>query len=819
MIIKHTCRDTPYVTETGGKAYNLLLLRQAGYSVPDFIVLPVSFFDEVSDVKHNAEQALIEILEALPNTSQFAVRSSAVAEDSSNFSYAGQFKTLLCVEAKNIPAAIAEVYASVNAQHIAAYQSHSGKADLKMAVIVQAMIPATQAGVAFGIDPLSGNEKDFLINAIEGIGEDLVNGSKNADAYTVQAGSIAQQQIAGDTSVLSIQQIKVVSSTLTTLNEFYKHHQDIEFAFVDDKFYLLQSRPVTTTAQPNEAAITWDNSNIIESYPGLTLPLTFSFIEKMYAAVYRQMSSVMGITVGKIKANDAAFDNMLGLLNGRVYYNLNSWYKVLSLLPGYKMNASFMEKMMGVKDKPDINIETGEAGIRDYFDIAYAVTCIIRNVATARKQKDLFISDFNSIYNQFVNKDFARSTLKETLAYYHRFEQLMVTKWKAPLVNDFFAMVYFGSLQKMCVKHMPDEPNTTNHLIASSKDIITTEPIRRLPLLAKLLTQKPELDEALRSGSSEEFLQVLARYKEEQAAFNEYIKDWGERSIAELKLETITYLQQPELLVDILRSYATSGAQPFEANTSIDAERHKAEVQMLQQLKGHAVKKGLFNHVLKQARYFVSNRENLRYYRTKGFGMVRRMMLGIGEQLYKQGYLQHPRDVFYLHLKELDEVAEEQFTSADIQNKVAQRKQDYQLYQSLPLPERVITKGKVDKIVLPQTTSTFTNIKELQGIPCSAGVVHAKVRLLYDATDMNNLNGDIMATYATDPGWVVLFPGAGGIITERGSLLSHAAIVSREMGIPCIVGLTGLMDILKDGDEILMDGATGIVQIIQQSEQ
>jgi pyruvate,water dikinase len=107
----------------------------------------------------------------------------------------------------------------------------------------------------------------------------------------------------------------------------------------------------------------------------------------------------------------------------------------------------------------------------------------------------------------------------------------------------------------------------------------------------------------------------------------------------------------------------------------------------------------------------------------------------------------------------------------------------------------------------------------LQGLPCSAGIVQARVKKVEVATALDTLDGQIMATYATDPGWVVLFPSASGILTERGSLLSHAAIVSREMGIPCIVGLTGLMERLQDGDELVMDGSTGLVQISNRNER
>ena len=103
-------------------------------------------------------------------------------------------------------------------------------------------------------------------------------------------------------------------------------------------------------------------------------------------------------------------------------------------------------------------------------------------------------------------------------------------------------------------------------------------------------------------------------------------------------------------------------------------------------------------------------------------------------------------------------------------------------------------------------------IGDLQGIGCCPGQVRGKVRVVRDPSEVATLDGDILVTSSTDPGWVTLFPTASAIVVERGSLLSHSAIVSREMGIPCIVSVNGLLQTLKTGDEIAIDGSTGTIQ-------
>jgi len=797
-----------------------MVLQQAGYNVPRFAVIPVSFFEKLNTIDNTSVEPLLpELLQYFDDGTQLAVRSSGVAEDGNNYSFAGQFKTILNVNRDNLVVAIVEVWKS--AQDIAgAYLQHAGEKDVKMAVVVQEMIHATASGVAFGINPLTGNKDEVVINAVSGLGEGLVSGQVNADKYIITNTGIEQQTIL-DAPVLTYKQLQVVKDTVNKLATTFDGPQDIEFAFDGDEFYLLQSRPVTAVSNEKEK-IVWDNSNIIESYPGLTLPLTFSFIEKMYAAVYRQLSVVLGVQQAKVEKYPQVYENMLGLLNGRVYYNLNSWYAALSLLPGYKLNAGFMEQMMGVKEKANVVLVTEEEAegkkISGYLEVLSAAKSLLYNLGTVRKQKKTFVRDFDDVYEKYAGKDYSKQSIKDIYTDYLDFERMMVTKWKAPLVNDFFAMIYFGVLKKMCAKHLPYNPDIHNQLLASSKDIITTQPMVRLPLLAQILAQNTVLNKAFMIQPADEIWALLnnGQFDKELKEVQKYIDDWGERCVAELKLETITYTQEPEKLIAVLQTYITRGTENVLVNADTDAMRITAEEEMKKAFKGSWASKRMFMHVLKQARYLVSNRENLRYYRTKGFGVVRRMMLSIGKKMEEEQLLTKARDIFYLSLDEIEQAVEQKLDAGRLNDIVCSKKEDYKLFGRMPLPERVTTYGKQDKIIQSSATADDTEqLKELQGVACCPGIVHAKVCKVTSA-DSRFPNDEVLVTYATDPGYVVMFPSAKGILTERGSLLSHAAIVSREMNIPCIVGVDGLMTQLNDGDEIIMDGSTGVVKILDK---
>lgn len=822
MIINSINYTKPDVQMQGGKGANLLRLQQAGYPVPPFAIITSDSFTDAGCI----DAALLkEILQIFRDTNLVAVRSSAAMEDSVAHSFAGQFATKLNVAKQNTGTAIKEVWRSGFSEAAATYkQIHGITAAQQMAVIVQQMIPATASGVAFGVNPLNGNTEEKIINAVYGLGEGLVNGSLNADTYTVTRHGVLKKLAAAATlskphaqPVLTDMQIMFISQLLDDLEKLYGAPQDIEFAYADDVFYLLQSRPVTTAIQSE--TIIWDNSNIVESYPGLTLPLTFSFIQKMYEAVYRQFSAVMGVNKSVIQKNETVYANMLGLLNGRVYYNLNNWFRALAQLPGYSINAAYMERMMGVKEKFPLQVaEEKKPGFRDYAQVAKALLSMLKNLRGAQKGRKEFISFFDEVFKNYDAQNFFKMPLEEVLQRYRQFEQVMVKEWKAPLVNDFFAMIYFGLLQKFTAQQASSYAGLHNDLIASSNDIITTEPAKLLPKLAALIAQYEVLKNNFKNNEPGEILRQLQepQYATVKAAFKAYISTWGDRSVAELKLETITYRQDPALLIQVLQAYVRQ--EIFESKESPENSNRRREAEAIMQaaLKKNPARRMLFKHILKQARYFVAYRENLRYYRTKGFGMVRRMLLAAGHHMQAQGLLADAGAIFYLELNEVMAAAKKELTAAQLTALVRNRKKEYALFETLPLPERVTTNGALQKIMLSPIAPEDNKVQPdfLSGQACSPGVVQGIVRLITHPSQIEKLNGNILATYSTDPGWVVLFPSAAAILTERGSLLSHAAIVSREMGLPCITGIPNLMQRLKDGDEIIMDGSTGIIKIL-----
>lgn len=839
----------------GGKAEKLFLLKMLGFRVPAFVVLPAEAYLEVIHQSADREKAMSDyefpealwehISKHLPGVHYFAVRSSAVDEDGGSHSFAGQFETYLYVTKDELPEKIKQVWRSAHSERVNAYrESHVLGASQGIAVIIQDMVDADVAGVGFGINPVTGNRKEKIISAVYGLGEGLVSGELNADTFTIHGKEISntlvqkthqiKQDAKGGTCptevlpelrekpCLNDTQLQQLSAVLDTLFLNQGTYQDIEFAFKDDVLYLLQTRPVTTTQLPDSSGeyIIWDNSNIIESYPGVTTPLTFSFIIKVYEAVYRQFVQLMGVSEQEVDENKETFANMLGLINGRVYYNLLSWYKALALLPGYSINAAFMEKMMGVKERFELKDLPKRSRFRERLRVLNMVRILLKNLRGLPKMREDFVRDFNATMKTYSAMDFHTKNAGELMSLYLNFEKTLLKKWKAPLVNDFFAMIYFGVLQKLVVAYNIDEHcSLHNDLMCGAKDIISTEPIRRCLAIAGSIQKDDNARQAFLENT-EEALHQLHLHKQlpviVSQQIDEYLNLFGNRCVGELKLETRTYLQEPAVFFRILKSYVLQGVTPESTHNTVEQElRQAAEAKVKSALKNKPFKKLIFRYFLKRARVLVSSRENLRYERTRAFGVVRELFCNIGKQFYAEGLIYDSRDIFFLTKEEIFDYIKGTSVNYSLKDLIALRKEQFAAFETQTTAERIDTRGTVyqgNDFYKQRQTETLSG--DLKGLGCCPGRVRAKVQVVRHPSEVKHLNGDILVTSSTDPGWVTLFPTASGILVERGSLLSHSAIVSREMGKPCIVGITGLLERLKTGDEVEMDGATGEVQII-----
>jgi rifampicin phosphotransferase len=806
--------DARATAEVGGKAAALCALTRAGFDVPPFLaIIPEAFTD--SGLCSEARRLLAEHMATL-GPGPFAVRSSGREEDGAAHSHAGQFLSLLEVPAEGIDEAALKVWRSGSTETLRAYRASRGldPAGGAPAVIVQRLVKARAAGVAFSADPVSGRRDRIVVSAVAGLGDRLVGGEADGDDYVIDRVSGASIE-APDDGVLLPADLAALATLARKVEETQGAPQDIEWAFEGERLFLLQARPITTLlrapATPDPTLTIFDNSNIVESYPGLVSPLTYSFAQYIYARVYRIFVGLLGVSDEDIRAHGAVFENMLGRVDGRVYYNLINWYRALALLPGFAINRAHMETMMGVGEPLPASIAdaigpkraSGWALVREYARVGGVALGLVREAFRLQRSIRAFYARLDRTLRKSA-AEIDNMPLTALAAEYRRTESELLEHWDAPLVNDFLCMMAFGASRKLMERWAGRAGlELHNDVMIGQGGIVSAEPAQRIARMGALAAEDPALVAALAAGDPA----ALAAHPALAREVESYIAKFGDRCTEELKLESITLADDP---LPLLAAIAGAARSARAAPRKVEGDDPIAAL-----FAGRPFKRLIVRQALSLAKARVRDRENLRFERTRVFGHARRIFVAIGRQLHAHGAIDAPRDVFDLTIAEVLGAIEGFGTSADLKGIVALRKAEMARARELPdPPERISFAGaavcRAYQHPVKQAATAGEGVRTATG--CCAGIVRGRARVVRDPRQQALEQGEILVARHTDPGWIALFTNAAAIVVERGSLLSHSAIVARELGIPCVVGLKGAMDWLATGDQIEVDGSAGTVR-------
>jgi len=885
----------------GGKARNLAFMTLHALPVPAWFVMTTEAFArqiEAGHLKDWIRERLIRIMERPVDTGPlaeeirhmlastplhddiknavagelhklsqgedgyFAVRSSAVGEDASAASFAGQMDSFLYQKGldgvlRSIPLVLAGAYT----ERALRYRMHHGMNlhDTKTAVIVQRMINSRVSGVFFTAHPVSGSRKHGLISACYGTGEGVVSGMCTTDEFTVELyGDSIQSSVcekdcllvfdaeAGqgtrkiDTSpelrripCLRDEEIRHIRDLGRALAETLRVPQDIEWAMAGDTLYVLQTRPITSLPHPVAPAgdtIVWDNSNIQESYCGVTTPLTFSFASRAYRSVYSQTLQVVGVPKNTLVQLEPVLKNLLGLVKGRVYYNINNWYRSLLILPFFNTNKADMERMMGLQDPEEFIEERSLTPLQKIMKLPGLLKTLASFKSDFRRIDQLveeFREHFQRQYDGINRSRLHTLEMAELLKLLEDFKANCFGKWQNPIINDFYVMMMNGKVHRWLVKAGIENPAIVqNNLMSGEEGVESTEPTKFLLRMCDDARRDPELLRLLEETPNDRLMTTL---RSANPGFHErcqaYIELYGDRCMGELKLESITLRQDPAFMFAVLKNFLTRPDLSVDALIRNEMHfRREAEDTAYAAIASKLGERSLaaFKSDVAKLRQGVKSRENMRLARTRAFGIVRDIYLEVGKQLAFYGITDEARDIFFLTEEDLESYMEGRAVQADLKTLIAGRKAEFAAYAQEELPHHFSTKGPVyhnnaykyhPRKSLPAMEDTL-----LKGIGCYPGIVEQQVKLIFSPHDDLNLKGEILCTVRTDPGWAPLFPTAGGILVERGSTLSHSAVVARELGIPAIVNIPGLTKIIKDGERVRMDGAQGIIERCELSK-
>ena len=809
------------------KARHLEILKEQGFPVPKFIL-----------VSENEEVDL-----SFSERDCFAVRSNFSSEDSGEHSFAGQFLTRLNVKREKVEEAVQEVFASYAGSLDYKEKANRGKAeyDLKQqgkaerqenterqenierqenaeqqenieqkkadllgeTVLIQEMLFPEKSGVLFTKNP-KGILSEMVVVLGQGLGDKVVEDQENVLTYHYFPGESLYQEGQGTGIGLEEDELKTLFSLGDEIEQLFQKPMDIEFAIEKGRIYILQARAITTLDMQLPIRIL-DNSNISESFPGICLPLSESFAGEMYSGIFTSLGRrFLG---KKVSSYEELFQRMVGGFSGRMYYEISSWYDILRLLPFSRKIIPIWQGMLGVSNE-EISFSKKKPG----FFLKCRITLLFCYyfIVSQRKMQELdkFFQERYASYSKRVDEE---EEAQELYRIFLEMKEDLLREWDITLMND---MVSFIS----------------THLYGKKTafSLETMKPVRALSAL-KAVARKHGLD-------SEE-------YRREKKS---YISAYGDRIEGELKLETRTYRSNEELLDRwILDALETEKTDYSEKDCEETSRMEKPSEQKQRK-----------SFLYRLAESSCNNREISRLHRTRCFGLMRRIVDKIGEKTI--GF-----DVYYLSLDELKEFL---FSGKDFSLKIARERELRKAYERLPVLSRVKLLGKVDRdplageitvlnygafktkgskvgkgeiagemgksekwsVQFSEEPKNFESKGKTESTPrvffgrgVSKGIFRGEVLKLKSLQEIRvaEAKGKILLSYSTDPGWFPYLDMASGLITERGSLLSHSAILARELEKPAVVNIPKIMEELQSGDIVEVDGDLGICSVIKQKEK
>jgi pyruvate,water dikinase len=808
----------------GGKAAGLARLETLGARVPAWVVIPAPVMRAEMEAAAG-EGSLPEIVaEAAVRVGgdEFAVRSSAVVEDGALHSFAGQFDTLLRVRREALADAVRACWASARGDRALDYLARTQAADrgMDLAVIIQCMIEGEASGVLMTADPVSGDTSLVRVSACRGLGDRLVSGAIDADEIvTDRTGAILESRLRGDAPAIDAATVRSLVRASVMIADAAGSPRDIEWTALNGEIWFLQARPITGGVTPRPGGIVWDNSNIQESYCGVTTPLTFSFARAAYATVYAQTMRAVGIRERVIDEHRDVVHGLLGLIHGRVYYNLNNWYRGLLLLPAFSRNKADMERMMGVEEHVAFVQDESSTWIERLGrapTMLRAALGLARRFATLERDTTAFLARFDALMTRIDRDTIDDRPLAELAELLRVLRRDGIEQWTTPIVNDFRVMMAVGRLRRLVARAMFDDGDPVMQTLLGGADVaVSSAPAMLMHRMADAARRSPAALAALTDREPGGLTRAARESTELDALLAELLDAYGDRCMGELKLESRSLRDDPSFVTAMVVNYLHTDRGDADA-LAREANQRRAAVEADVRRHLGPIERVRLRHARRVARASIRSRERMRLARARLFGAHRQIYRAIGARLQEQGRLDDRVDVFYLTVDEVGAAVDDD-GRVDLAELARARRTIFAGFTQLPAPNRVVTATVPDPFApaVPigrASTVRASNDRVLRGLGCSAGVAEGPVRIITGPDDDLTIAGHILVAPRTDPGWAPIFHAAAGIIVERGSVLSHSAVLARELGLPAVVGIPGVVAHLRDGERVRIDGAAGTVE-------
>ncbi len=789
------------------------------------------------------------------NTAYVSVRASMIgitegeSEDSKDNPFAGISTTYLYVNKEQLLERIKGCWASGFSQEALLYRKkcNIGLMDFSVAVGIQDMIFGNRSFVMFTCDPIV-SSKDTVIAAGFGIGEGIVQEKVEVDHYFVNfLSNNIEKQVSSKTKMLtyngekgwgicekevdkSLKDIPCLNDDQITqlknigkkIESIFKCPQDIEGTFTDDnKLYILQARPV---AIKFDKQMIWTNTNITESFPGVNKPLTYSIARLLYRTVFYDGYRKMGYKYSLLQDNFQNIDKMIGFHGGRIYYSLNSFYHLHSLGPLFPLVRADWEKIMGFQTSYKTSTESPSkrlwTSIKYVFNVLTSVFINIKLFIFQKHNILKFNNWWEELFKPLRGKSFEDMDMLLSEKLFSNIWNEAEHHWGITIVNDTYLPILHGMAHKYFQKEgfLDENPGLLNDLLCGDEQLLSVKIMMEAIKISEKIHQDKQLLKLFNTESAKELWKLIESEKIDKNLcddFKNYVQNYGDRVLMELKMDQANFRQEPWAFIDMIKGFLKRGltADGFIQNEK--KVRAEAEKRLKTLLHGKPLKRMYISIILKYTRWLINNRENARYYRSELFGFSRNIFIGIGHQLQKRHVLNSWEDILYLTLDEIFGYIDGTGVTENLQALSDIRKKEFIENSKLETAVQITTYGPVRDNSITDYTKIDNSINSISGIGSCPGKITGKAKVILNPNDYGDIDEDmILVTRETDPGWLFLMLAAKGIIVERGNMLSHTAITGRKFGIPTIVSVDNATKIIPNGAIIEMDAFTGTIKII-----
>lgn len=747
------------------------------------------------------EEFIREIYDFFQARKTYIVRSSGLLEDSASYSFAGQYESVLNNRTVDqVLVAIKKCIQSMFSLEVLVYwKEHDFDLEnFGMAVLIQEQINADISGIAFSMNPSTGNEDELLIEYVEGLGHLMAEGYQTPYAVKLNWQIPAEYQIYD--GKMRLAQIKELKRLIISMVELLGHPIDCEFCLFEDQLYILQVRPITAIPKFVEAG-SWTTANFRDG--GVASQDCPDLMWSLYEAAWQE--ALGSYLVDNKFFTEEEIPALSRIKYARPYWNVGMVKEAMVKIPGFQERE--FDQELGLQPTYEGAGRVGESSLTSYLKFLPTVWANIRSTRQrlegAQQLKNNLLEEYtelslkiNAIDSQTPIKEIEELWLHIIKVAYNKSESIYFTQ-------VFINTVQIAIKKDRLLKHMGNKQLLD--LLSNIGNLSHTRPYQELKAIADWIKEDASRLESWSQNSIEDLTQELQAdpFNPATQKVHAFQEDFGYHSNRELDLREPSYSEDDRIVIKLIKDIL---------NQEESLKVKDSHEERLTLIKSQCPPK-LANQIEKDItflRELLWWREEFKDISSRYYHLIRQISLHLGQVYVKRGVLKDVDDIFHLKFQKIEAFIEGLVGKDELQYKAAYNKAYCSAYRNFKAPDDLVAVDQAPPRIHHKEDS-------LKGVGASSGLVRAKVRVLKDTDDIWKIEeGEILVTPFTDTGWSTAFPKIAGLVTETGGILSHAAVVAREYGIPIVVNAKLASQQLKTGMTISLDGAQGIITIIDE---